>query len=251
MEKKQNIQITRKDALCFATKKFSNKKYTIKIDFYEHDMAVVGIQCKKRGYIKTGRWCAYVSFDQCKSESMYDYFECLDCLDKNKTARRWFIREMRHCTRNFLFPNGRVDRERTKTIEREIHHCSCLEIPRISPALLKQLISLCRGELYGSLRGVTRISCENGEIKYNPKALQNPIFVRKVVNRIREKRIVRPVQVILNWIKDVLPGFYQKIEQERTIDNCKIIIWYRWRENEYPSMEICVNDCAYTIYTMI
>ena len=75
-----NKRIIYKSATHLSTKRFSNKHYSIQVAFYEHNMAVADIAYKKRGVVLG--YCR-VSFDECKVESMYDYFECLDGLDKD------------------------------------------------------------------------------------------------------------------------------------------------------------------------
>lgn len=93
-----NNGIIYKSVAHLGTKRFSNKYYSMQIEFYEHNMAVADITCKKRNYAPYSR----VSFDECKVESMYDYFDCLEGLAKDKVARKWFIREMKYCTNGFL-----------------------------------------------------------------------------------------------------------------------------------------------------
>ena len=93
------------------SKTFSNRMYTIKIDFYDHNMADATIDLKPW---RSGRWhnhqhFCYIPFDECITESMYDYEECLQMLDLDKVARRWFIRQMRHCTEGLLRQDGRPD----------------------------------------------------------------------------------------------------------------------------------------------
>ena len=57
------------------SKAFSNRMYTIKIDFYDHNMADATIDLKPW---RSGRWhnhqhFCYIPFDECITESMYDY----------------------------------------------------------------------------------------------------------------------------------------------------------------------------------
>ena len=68
------------------SKAFSNRMYTIKIDFYDHNMADATIDLKPW---RSGRWhnhqhFCYIPFDECITESMYDYEECLQMLDLDK-----------------------------------------------------------------------------------------------------------------------------------------------------------------------
>ena len=250
-----NSEIIYKSVTHLATKRFSSKHYSIRIAFYEHNIAVADITYKKRGcantidgrdYLRSSR----VSFDECKVESMYDHFDCLHGLDKDKVARRWFIREMRYCTKDFLTPDGRFNREQAKAAENKIFHRSHLEIPKMTVEMLKSLKPLCEEALCGSFHQLIRISSPEWEIKYSPKTLQSPMFIRKVLNRRKETPIVLPTDVLLEWIKNLFPAFYQEIEQNRKMDSCQVLIRYRWLEHEYPSMEITVMDCNYIIYTI-
>ena len=120
-----NNGIIYKSVAHLGTKRFSNKYYSMQIEFYEHNMAVADITCKKRNYAPYSR----VSFDECKVESMYDYFDCLEGLAKDKVARKWFIREMKYCTNGFLTPDGHFNMEQTKAVENKIFHRSHLDIP--------------------------------------------------------------------------------------------------------------------------
>ena len=175
-----NNGIIHKSAAHLGTKRFSNKHYSIQIAFYEHHMAVAEITYKKRNVVLG--YCR-VSFDECKVESMYDYLECLGGLAKDKVARRWFIREMRYCTKDFLTPDGRFNRKQAKAAENKIFHRSYLEVPKMTADMLKSLKPLCEEVFYGSFHRTIRISSPEWEIKYAPKALQNPMFIRKVLSR--------------------------------------------------------------------
>lgn len=116
---------------------------------------------KKRGVVLG--YCR-VSFDECKVESMYDYFDCLDGLDKNKVARRWFIREMKYCTKDFLTLDGHFNRKQAKATENKISHSSYLEVPKMTVEMLKSLKPLCEEALCGSFHRFIRISSPEGEI---------------------------------------------------------------------------------------
>ena len=241
-----NNGIIYKSVAHLGTKRFNNKYYSMQIEFYEHNMAVADITCKKRNYAPYSR----VSFDECKVESMYDYFDCLEGLAKDKVARKWFIREMKYCTNGFLTPDGHFNMEQTKAVENKIFHRSHLDIPKMTVGMLKSLKPLCEEVFCGSFHRYIRISSPEWEIKYSPKALQNPMFVRKVLNRRKETPIVLPTDMLLEWIKCLFPVFYQEIEQNRKMDDCQVLIRYRWSEHEYPSMEITVMDCKYIVYTI-
>lgn len=110
--------------------------------------------------------------------------------------------------------------------------------------MVKSLKSICGEELCGSFRAILRISNEEGFIKYPPKAYQQKAFVRKVLNRKREKCIVKSTASLLEWIRFLSPQFYHELERDRTLDDCEIIIYY-WRLRKvFPSMVISVYDCG-------
>lgn len=242
-------KIVSKKAALLETKRFSNKNYSIRIDFYEYNMAAYEVDYKRRGNtVKVNgydyvRSCKYF-FDQCKIESMYDYFDMLKGLDKDKVARRWFIREMRYCTGHFLFPDGRFNRVRTEEAENWIFYCSRKRFERMNVEMVKSLKGICGEELCGSFRAIFRISNEEGAIKYPPNAYQQKAFVRRVLNRKRERSIVKSTAVLLEWIKFLSPQFYHELERDRTLDDCEIVIYYWGLQKGFPSMEISVYDCG-------
>lgn len=230
------------------TKHFSNKYYTIRIKFHEHNMAVADIESKKRGRIRfIDGW---LSFDECKLESMYDYLDCLDILYMSKVARRWFAKEMKHCTSGYLRPDGYLDRDNIKAAEDLIFYKSTLEIPRLNATILKRMKPLCSDVLCANYRGRIRISCEKGAIKYEPSCLKNKAFVRKVLNRGKERLVVCPQEMLFSFIRSCFPDFYREVEQNRTMDNCSIVIEYCWWEDEFPQMRICVSDEDGQIHTI-
>ena len=157
---------------------------------------------------------------------------------------------MRYCTKDFLTPDGRFNRKQAKAAENKIFHRSYLEVPKMTADMLKSLKPLCEEVFYGSLPRTIRIRSPEWEIKYAPKALQNPMFIRKVLSRRKETPIVLPTDILLKWIKNLFPAFYKEIEQNRKLDSCQVLILYKWFEHEYPSMEITVMDCNYIIYTI-
>lgn len=175
---------------------------------------------------------------------MYDCLDMLNGLDKDKVARHWFIREMRYCTEKFLLPDGRFNRVRTEEAENRTFHCSRKRFERMNAEMLKSLKSICGEELCGSFRALFRIGNEEGAIEYPPKESLAKAFVRRVLNREREKRIVKSTAVLLEWIKFLSPQFYHELERDRTLDDCKIVIYCWGLRKGSPSMEIFVYDCG-------
>ena len=97
-------------------KVFSNKWYSIHVMLYDHGMAKVGMRYKKR---KNQRqlWCSFLTFDECRRESVYDTWDCLHFLQMDKTARRWFRKVLHPCFEIFLLPNGIISSEIAEEIE--------------------------------------------------------------------------------------------------------------------------------------
>lgn len=80
-----NKRIIYKSATHLSTKRFGNRYYFIQVVFYEHNMAVAGIACRKHGVVSG--YCRG-SFDECKVESTYGYFKCLDGLAIEQDRKR-------------------------------------------------------------------------------------------------------------------------------------------------------------------
>ena len=108
----QNI----KYAKYLGVKVFSNKWYSIHVMLFEQGMARVGMRYKKR---KNRRqlWCSFLTFDECRRESVYDTWDCLYFLQMDKTARRWFRKVLHPCFEKFLMPNGIISSEIAEEIE--------------------------------------------------------------------------------------------------------------------------------------
>ena len=79
-------------------------------------MARVGMRYKKR---KNRRqlWCSFLTFDECRRESVYDTWDCLHYLQMDKTARRWFRKVLHPCFEKFLLPNGIISSEIAEEFE--------------------------------------------------------------------------------------------------------------------------------------
>ena len=75
------------EAKSIGSKCFSNRKYRIRVDLFEHQMAIAEIDYK--GGLKTSG-SPFIYFDECRRESVYDLSECMDYLKHDKVARRWF-----------------------------------------------------------------------------------------------------------------------------------------------------------------
>ena len=56
--------------------------------------------------------------------------------------------------------------------------------------------------------------------------------------------------VLMKMLEHLDIASYNKLVQERTLDDCKIEIWYHWRSNEYPNLWITVYDKTYSYYVI-
>lgn len=207
------------------SKKFSNREYSICIDFFENAMAFANINDKhwsrrkhRRRWSKNVPWLSFNFFDECTYESMYYYFDCLDTLQYDKVARRWFMRQMRHCTDGLLLPNGMMDydkiyermyRNRRQSVNRYEYPFKDNKQP-LPPNKLKVLLEMLP------------------EAAYDAKIYQTYVNVGKKtkVKTTKDGRtlryISRPEGFKLELIRRVLPDFYDTIKRERTLDNCEI-----------------------------
>lgn len=105
------------DALSIGSKCFSNRKYRIRVDLFEHQMAIAEIEYK--GGIKTSG-SPFIYFDECKRESVYDLSECLEYLKHDKIARRWFSSVMKPCYEKYILPCGRISPDLALEHENEL-----------------------------------------------------------------------------------------------------------------------------------
>ena len=123
----QNIEY----AKYLGVKVFSNKYYSIHVMLFDQGMARVGMRYKKR---KNRRqlWCSFLTFDECRRESVYDTWDCLYFLQMDKTARRWFRKVLRPCFEKYLLPNGVISSEIAEDVENiERQQCCLYEQPRM------------------------------------------------------------------------------------------------------------------------
>lgn len=106
----------RKYAKFIGARYFSNKKYGIRVALYDHGMARASIIYKKR---RVNLWhCGEhhmasdrLTFDECKYECVWDYFECCNYLRESKPARKWFRKTLQSCLEPFVLPNGDISIE--------------------------------------------------------------------------------------------------------------------------------------------
>lgn len=114
-------------------KVFSNKYYSIHVMLFDHGMANARIRYKKRREGHLWRWgCDCLHFDECRRESVYDTWDCLYFLKRDKIARRWFRKVLNPCLGKFLLPNGHISSEMAERVEsKERQQCCVYRQPRM------------------------------------------------------------------------------------------------------------------------
>lgn len=240
---------TKEKAKLLATKEFSNRNYSIKITLYDHQMAYADIRDKlrwRRRHRKDRPRMSFIYFDECTSESMYDYFDCLDTLRYDKVARRWFMRQMRHCTAGLLLPDGRQDYEKVYGRMYANWHKTANSYnysfkdgrKALPPESLDKLLRLLPGAAYDKYICATYV-CEGDEDT-----------VLKVGEGCFTRTIGRPESFRLRLIEEVLPEFYAKVRRERALDNCTISITVTWLTPADCDLAVVVQDNDYVSYTI-
>ena len=97
---------------------------------FEQGMARVGMRYKKRK--NWGKlWCNFLTFDECRRESVYDTWDCLHYLQMDKTARRWFRKVLHPCFEKFLLPNGIISSEIAEEVESQERQQHTYRLPRM------------------------------------------------------------------------------------------------------------------------
>lgn len=236
-------------AKLLGTKKFSNKEYSIKIKFYEHKMAYADIDDKlwrRRGQNKNRPWMTFLIFDGCTSESMYDYFDCLDTLQYNKVARRWFMRQLRHCTDGLMLPNGYQDYEKVYERMYQNEHRTanrynyCFEDSKkaLPPEQLRTLLEMLPEAAHD----------ENVRVTFLSEGDETRMIAQKDGGYVKD--IGKPESFRLELIQKVLPDFYEKVKRERTLDNCTISIAITWLTPTDCDLTVEVQDNDYVYYKM-
>lgn len=76
------------------------------------------------------------------------------------------------------------------------------------------------------------------------------MFVRKVLNRRRERWAVCSQDALFDLFARAFPTFIMKWNRDRQMDNCSIVMYYRWLENDVPQLDIRVSDNNLQFYTL-
>ena len=222
------------------SKKFRNKKSVIEIEFYEHEMAEASVERKRSGAFYRGRWrnarrFAYIPFDTCKVESIYDYNDCLDVLKRDKVARRWFIREMRHCTKNLIQPNGKIDMEHVQQVEDDLFHRTKASV-QMTDEQKAVLLEACPEAGYED--GLCSMSIFERMPEDGKRRRKNP----------KVKIIVKPHDFILQLMQKLSPDFYETAKRKRTIDNCWANIRVIFNTSDEWRLDLFIEDNDYVLY---
>lgn len=239
------------EAKLIGRKNFSNKRFRIDIDLYEEGMARVKIINKKlihRPFICRN----YLCFDECRTESMYDLTDLLPSLNSCKVSRRWFRRIMQHCTNGYTTNDGRFDFKKVREDENKRFHQTEVMM-KLNAGHLKVLKEFLPDVFKYGFRTIYTysLSLQTDPLRPNFDRMSENgrrIFMRKYSKRPPIYKIEN--DVLLKMLEHLDFAFYNKLVQERTLDDCKIEMWYHWRSNEYPNLWITVSDKTYSYFVI-
>ena len=250
------MAVTHEKAKLIEKKYFSNKAYTIKVEIYEHEMARVDVDCKKR-FRGRNYHGGYIPFDECILESMYDYTETLERMDVDKGARKWLRKVMKHCTQGLDKPNGNIDWKKVKEKENKVFRKSYTELTLnvAQMQILKQYLPdfFIAGNYrldYMKRHRVKNIHSVEDRYFPPPKMLKHEVGRKHYERKMKEAYYHAPKDTLLSLIKELSESFYKQIEKERTLNDCTVRMGYTWHHNEKPTLEIAVNDKTYISYSM-
>lgn len=234
------------------TEKFNNRWYKIEINYFDHGMAEVSVHKKPRGnFLK--RWLrddhlspssAYIPFDECKVESIYDYMDALKVLDGDKVARRWFIRKMRHCTDGLVGLDGKIDMEHIEQVENDQYHRTKISVEALSEEQKDILLDTCPEAAYEEeFRSASFMEQMPSEkpMKKLPPHVKRPKPSCKI--------IVRSCKDTLALIQKILPDFYEEASRKRTLDNCTVNVNIIYCEPDQWHLNACIIDNDYVLYS--
>ena len=235
-------------------KRFSNKAYTINVELYEHNMAIVDVDSKKHFRGKSRWHGGYILLDACLPEGVYEYVETLERMKVDKGARRWLRRVLCHCLEGLTKPNGRIDWKKVHETHDALWHTSRIELTmnvRQLQVMKRHLPDFFFAGNYRidylfahNCRVIDTIEEKNRFVCKAKSAGARRNFER----RIMEHRFFYPKAVLLNMLPELSESFYNQIVQERTMDDCKIGMTYTWFHGEKPELTISVNDATFDYY---
>lgn len=220
---------------------FSNRVYAIRIDFYDHGMADAMVDLKPGMMARRLRRqpSCFVPFDECVTESMADYADCLRMLDLDKVARRWFIRRMCHCTEGLLRPDGRPDMAAAERRQDWLFHLTRLAPTPLDGRQAETLLGLCPE---AGFDGAHPDVC----IQESFTALKREVRSRFFSGR---KCIAMPAEMMLGLLERLFPVYSDTVRRERDTANCDVSLRISWAGNALPTMSACVQDHDFILYS--
>lgn len=235
---------TEEKVKCLGTKKFSNRNYSIRITFYDHGMAEAHYDDKlihRHCYLV---YYGLLIFDSCTVESMYDFQRSLRELRFSKVAQRWFRRQLRHCTKGLMKPDGNPDFEKVYERQNMLNHISENKLPWVegrdhyflSESELRTLLDICH-----------KANCNEETCRVFIKKMEEP---SEKAPENRKNYIYLPNGEILSIIQKVLPDFYETVKHDRKLDNCTASIGLDWTGPTTCDMHAIVQDNDYVDYVI-
>jgi hypothetical protein len=248
------MAITNIKAKQIEKKRFSNKVYTINVELYEHNMADVKVDSKKR-FRGRSRWHGgYILLDACLSEGMYEYVETLERMKVDKGAKRWLRRVLRHCLEGLSKPNGWIDWKKVDEKEDKRWHISRTRIS-LNVRQLQVMKRYIPDFFFAGNYRTDYLSGHNCKVIHTIDEKNRFVCKAKSVGarrrfekHVMEHRFFYPKELLLNMLPELSESFYKQIVQERTMNDCEIGMEYTWYHGEKPELRISVNDATFDHY---
>lgn len=235
-------------------KRFSNKVYTIYVELFEHNMADVKVDSKKR-FRGRSRWHGgHILLDACLPEGVYEYVETLERMKVDKGARRWLRRELRHCLEGLTKPNGRIDWKKVHERHDALWHTSRTEIS-LNVRQLQVMKRYFPDFFFAGIYRTDYLSGHNCKVIHTIDEKKRFVCKAKSVGarrrfekHVMEHRSFYPKELLLNMLPELSESFYKQILQERTMDDFEIGMEYTWYHGEKPELSIWVSDTTFDHY---
>lgn len=252
------------EAKYIRTEKFSNKNFFIKIDLYEHGLAMGEGRCKRCG-IETKMWknkgYPMLYFPSYSWVTIAEWHEFYSCFTGDKMARRWVRRVMRHSFDGFLKPDGSIDHtefaienDRRNHISREYYRLNVGQL-----LLMKRYLpELFEGGTFrtGDLPYTNVVLEASSKEKYNgipPYVMNDSVRYRKFMQGWYHRHTLKeyiPIERFKEFLKVFDHLFYEQVCSERTMDDCNIELEYKFPSGEIPEMRIFVQDNEFVDYIL-
>lgn len=235
-------------------KRFSNKVYTIYVELFEHNMADVKVDSKKR-FRGRSRWHGgHILLDACLPEGVYEYVETLERMKVDKGARRWLRRVLRHCLEGLTKPNGRIDWKKVHERHDALWHTSRTEIS-LNVRQLQVMKRYFPDFFFAGNYRTDYLSGHNCKVIHTIDEKNRFVCKAKSVGARRrfEKHVMEhlsfyPKELLLNMLPELSENFYKQILQEITMDDFEIGMEYTWYHGEKPELSIWVSDTTFNHY---